>query len=342
MNPPAPGATAVVIVNFNGATDPLLCLDSLRDQAAGRCPVVVVDNGSTADESPAIAAAHPWGTVLRREGNGGWAGGNNEGIRHALARGAGRIILLNNDTVVAPDFLDRLAATAATADPAFGIIGPVICFMEEPSEVMTDGCRFNTPDEAGFFQRLAVPIAPADGPAAVTEVDIVNGCCMMVAAEVFRRVGLVDERFFLIHEESDLCLRARRAGFRSGVVGAALVWHKGSSTFRKEGRGLQRYYDARNLFLLLKDHRTTCPRRRGRVGSWLGYLKYVYHRYCIEREHDQRPAAEAVVRGLCDALTGRYGAIRPGARPLLPWLMGGMELTRRLKARLAREQGHPA
>src|SRR5437764_748752 len=87
--------------------------------------------------------------------------------------------------------------------------------------------------------------APA-GPAA-PEVDIVNGCCMMVRAEVFARVGLVDERFFLVHEESDLCLRARRAGFRCGVFGEALVWHKGSSAFARTGKRLQRYYDTRNL-----------------------------------------------------------------------------------------------
>lgn len=331
---------SVVLVNYNGQEDTLRCLESLRDQATGRCLTVVVDNGSAVDESAAIAAAHPWAAVVRRDVNGGWAGGNNEGIRHALARGASWIVLLNNDTVVAPSFLARLLAAAGDARE-FGILGPVICFLEEPSRVMTDGCDFNGPGEAGFFRRHPVPIA-ADGPAGVTEVDIVNGCCMMIGAEVFRRIGLIDERFFLIHEESDFCLRARLAGFRCGVIGEALVWHKGSSSFRRAGNGLQRYYDARNLFLLLRKHRATCRGGRGWLGSWVGYLRYVYHRYCLEREQGERKAAEAVVRGLCDALAGRYGALEPGRRPMLPWLMSAMELGRRARSRLPGRRGRPA
>ena len=82
-------------------------------------------------------------------------------------------------------------------------------------------------------------------PPTVTDVDIVNGCCMMVAAAVFRRIGLIDDRFFLIHEEADFCLRARKSGFRCGVIGEALVWHKGSQSFRRAGLRVQRYYDAR-------------------------------------------------------------------------------------------------
>ena len=334
--PKAGPPVAVVLVNYNGLADTLKCLESLREQASGECPVVVVDNGSSVDESQAIAEAHPWTVAIRSKVNGGWAGGNNQGIRHALGLGAARIILLNNDTIVAPDFLKRLMSAAGEA-PGFGILGPIICFMDEPTKVMTDGCDFNGHGEAGFFQRHRVPIAPG-----VTEVDIVNGCCMMIESEVFRRVGLIDERYFLIHEESDLCLRARGAGFQCGVVGEPLVWHKGSSSFRRSGNGLQRYYDSRNLFLLLKDHRATCRGGRGRLGSWGGYFRYIYHRYCLERELGEPKAAEAVARGLCDALAGRYGALRTVNRPMLPWLLGLLELGRRFGSLRPSGRGWPA
>ena len=118
---------------------------------------------------------------------------------------------------------------------------------------MTDGVVFNEPKEPGFFQRKTVQLVDAAIPP-ITAVDIVNGCCMLIRAEVFERIGLIDERFFLVHEESDLCLRARRAGFRLGVLGEALVWHKGSSAFARTGKRLQRYYDTRNLCLLLGKH----------------------------------------------------------------------------------------
>ena len=327
-------ASSIVLVNYNGRDDTLKCLDSLRDQTAGRCLVVVVDNGSAVDESADIASMHPWAAVIRSEVNGGWAGGNNEGIRHALERGAARVILLNNDTVVAPDFLGRLLAAAGDGR-AFGVLGPVICSMEEPSEVMTDGCDFNGPGASGFFHRHLVPLA-GDGPARVTEVDIVNGCCMMIEAEVFRRIGLIDERFFLIHEESDFCLRARRAGYRCGVLNDALVWHKGSSSFKRVGSRVQRYYDSRNLYLLLRKHPgKPAEGRRGASSTWVEYARYIYHRYCIEREHGQIEAADAVLEGLCDALAGRFGGRRPGTRLAAPALRWAFELARKNYSRAA-------
>jgi GT2 family glycosyltransferase len=334
-------SVAVVVVNFNGTADTLRCLESLARLQSGRGPTIVVDNGSTPDASVEIATAHPWAIVIRREVNGGWAGGNNEGIKYAQGLGVDRVILLNNDTTVSPDLVDRLVA-AARIQPEYGILGPVICFMEEPSAVMTDGCDFNVAGEPGFFHRHPVAIS-TQGEADVTEVDIVNGCCMMIDTEVFRRIGLIDERFFLIHEESDFCLRARLAGFRSGVLGEPLVWHKGSSSFQRTGQGIQRYYDARNLYLLLKKHRATCRGGRGRLKSWGGYVRYVYHRYCIERELGESKAAEAVARGLLDALSGRFGALEPARRSFwLPWVMGTLELGRRVRAIVPGRRGVPA
>ena len=258
---------AIVLVNFNGVSDTLKCLESLQFLGRNDCQVIVVDNGSTLDESKELASVHPWVRVIRREDNGGWAGGNNTGIRHALEHGAEHILLLNNDTIVAPSLADRLLA-AAKHHPNYGILGPVICFMDEPEKVMTDGCRFNSPGAAGFFERIAVPIKPSDPPQ-VVPVDIVNGCCMVISKRVLERIGLIDERFFLIHEEADFCLRARQAGFECGIIAEPLVWHKGSSTILRTGKSLQRYYDARNLFLLLWKNQagTTRDGLRSPLGS---------------------------------------------------------------------------
>src|SRR5262249_42366733 len=204
------------------------------------CSIVLVDNASTPDPIPELRGEFPECHFVRNPINRGWAGGNNSGIEYALDRGADQIVLLNNDTVVSPDLVDRLLR-AATVRPEFGILGPVIRYLEGDQDVMTAGCVFNQPEHAGFLQRKEVPLITADPPA-ITDVDIVNGCCMMIAASVFRSIGLIDERFFLVHEESDFCLRARRAGFACGVIGESLVWHKGSSSFKRTGKSLQRYY----------------------------------------------------------------------------------------------------
>jgi GT2 family glycosyltransferase len=320
------GNVAIVVLHYGDVQDTWRCLDSLERLHSISHQVVVVDNGSSPAASPEIVRRYPRLHVIRRETNGGWAGGNNTGIRYALEQGAEHVVLLNNDTTVAPHLLDALLQAARGA-PEFGILGPVISFMDEPDQVRTDGCMFAEPGRNGFFHRREVPLTAA-GSSAITEIDIVNGCCMMVDARVFRTVGFIDERFFLVHEESDLCLRARRAGFRCGIIGEPLVWHKGSRSFETTGKPVQRYYDARNLFLLLRKHSRKL--RSGdswaSSGSWrwhLEYMKYVYYRYCVERDTGRDETAWAVLEGIWDAWGGCFGSYvqrkRPGVRALR-WL----------------------
>lgn len=320
----------VVLVNYNGLEDTCKCLRSLAASRHSGLSAVVVDNASAVDPTSVLRDEFPWCDLVRNPVNGGWAGGNNVGIRHALEHRAEYVLLLNNDTTVSPDAADRLLA-AAEAHPAFGVIGPVIYFMDDPEEVMTDGVVFNRSDRPGFFQRFEVPLQRTEPPR-VLEVDIVNGCAMMISAEVFRQIGLIDERFFLIHEESDFCLRAQDAGFRCGVLGEGLVWHKGSSSFKRSGRSWQRYYDARNLALLLQKH----PASAGRRNTWQArreYLKYVYYRYAIEREEGHAEAADAVLQGLHDAIRGYYGPYAFRSRWTVPLLRSVFECWRQYKTR---------
>ncbi len=316
----------IVAVNYNGLEDTRKCLRSLTAVSYPFLSTVVVDNASAEDPSSFLRGEFPWAHLVRNEVNGGWAGGNNTGIVYALERGADQVILLNNDTIVTPDFVQRLVA-AAMAHPEFGVLGPVINSMDDPDQVMTDGCVFNRPGRPGFFQRQPVSLVRADAPV-VTEVDIVNGCCMVIGRRVFDRIGLIDERFFLIHEESDFCLRAQQAGFRCGVLGESLVWHKGSSSFNRSGKRWQRYYDARNLSLLLRKHQATHHPGRGAWRSRLEFFKYVYYRYAIEREEGESDAADAVLEGFCDALAGRYGPYSPTPARALPVVRSLFELWR--------------
>jgi GT2 family glycosyltransferase len=317
----------IVPVNFDGLEDTRKCLRSLESLTLA-ASVVVVDNASKEDPTGALAAEFPGVHLVRNATNGGWSGGNNTGIRHALDRGADYVVLLNNDTTVHPRLVERLLAAAA-ANPGLGVLGPVIRYMDEPDVTMTDGVVFNRPGYPGFFRREPVPERTADPPA-VAEVDIINGCCMMVAAPVFHRIGLIDDRFFLIHEEADFCLRAREAGFRCGVLAEALVWHKGSSAFKRSGKRWQRYYDTRNLGLLLSKHAARSAGRGG-LSSYAAYLRYAYHRYCHEREDGHPDAADAVLEGLIDVATRRFGPHVARRRWAVPVLRGVFEAARRLK-----------
>jgi len=313
---------AIVLVDYNGLADTRRCLESLHGQTAD---IIVVDNASRETVSEALSNSFPDVYFVRSPVNGGWAGGNNLGLKLALERGAELVILLNNDTAVEPRFAECLLR-AVENHPEFGILGLVIRFLDLPHEVQTEGVAFNKPHEAGFFQRLAVPL---DGR--VVEVDIVNGCCLMVRRSVVERIGFIDEEFFLIHEEADFCLRAQEAGFKLGVLGEALVYHKGSSTFGREGQGTQRYYDARNLLRLLRKHRGRSG-ERSYFRSAVHAGRYALSRYAIEREKGFAASADAVLMGLYDGAMGRYGPRsdrrRPGFR-LMRWMI---ETVRRIKS----------
>ena len=301
-------SAAIVLLNYNGLEDTRKCLASLERITYRPLLVIVVDNGSQEDSTGILRLEFPWCAVIRSERNEGWAGGNNIGIRYALGKDAEYVILLNNDTVVSEELVSRLM-DAARAHPEFGIIGPVINDMEYPDQVQTDGCMFNRKDAPGFFQRKPVPLKRSHPPA-ITEVDIVNGCCMMISKRVFDTIGFINERFFLIHEESDFCLRAVEAGFRCGVIGESLVWHKHSASFNRAGNWRQRYYYVRNLFLLLRIHQTGHLESRSQYESWLAYFRHAYHCYCLEREQHSEKGARAIAQGLCDAISGRFGPWR--------------------------------
>jgi hypothetical protein len=319
---------AVVVINYNGLDDTHKCLDSLRGVQDENWRALLIDNGSTPPAGDTIAARHGWVEVIQRDTNGGWAGGNNTGIQRALESGAEYVVLLNNDTIVDPQLLQRLRAAAA-AGPEYGVLGPVICYMDEPDKVNVDGCVFNDPEEEGFFRRQPVPWNRTSAPQ-VAETEIVNGCCMMIRADVFEKISLIDERFFLVHEESEFCLRARRAGFRCGILSEPLVWHKGSSFYKRDPRPLQTYYDVRNIALIIRKHRGSPVIGPTPRGVWWKYLKHVYFMYSLHRDRKNLAAANAVLEGLSDALLHRYGPLQPRRRPLVPLLRPLFEMKRRI------------
>lgn len=300
----------IVIVDYNGREDTLKCLQSLRELQGGPIPTIIVNNGSTCpiqfDEVQDFDFVH----LVNSDDNLGWAGGNNLGINRALELGAQQVLLLNNDTIVSRQIVSTLLSTSAN-HPEFGILGCIVCYMDEPNVVNMDGCQFFSGNEMSFFIRQPV-IHSSDGTTAVTATDIVFGCCMLINKEVFTRIGYIDENFFLIHEESDFCLRASRHGFLCGIVNKTLVWHKGSSSFSRDPRPLQFYYDIRNLYKLLKKH----PVPHNTIKSWRCYFMHVYYMYCLAYESGGAKNARYVSNGLHDALLNQYGRMPDNFRPL--------------------------
>ncbi len=235
----------VVVLNYNGLADTLDCLESLRAQTCPGLAVLVIDNGSRADDLGRIAARFPEVEVVALGENRGWAGGNNVGLRLGLERGFEQMCLLNNDTVLRPDALaELLAAAAAVHDPC--LLQPVIHDFDDARQPqLLPGPAPATPDAAA--RRLA-------DHDEVVEITWAYGACLLVPAALVRRVGLLDERFFLQLEEQDYFCRAVAQGMRSYCALRARIRHKESASFGGRVTPDKTYYQVRNALLLAEKH----------------------------------------------------------------------------------------
>src|SRR5712672_2084688 len=131
-------SVSCILLNWKGWRDTVACLDALARLDYENLSVIVVDNGSADESVRRIREAAPDILVLETGSNLGFAGGNNVGIRHALAQGADYIWLLNNDTKPEPAALAQLVRRAES-NSRFGEIGSVLVRADEPSRIQAWG-----------------------------------------------------------------------------------------------------------------------------------------------------------------------------------------------------------
>lgn len=333
---PATEHLVVIVLSYNGLADTRKCLTSLHPALRPFVTPILVDNGSTDGTAAAVEAEFPWCRIVRVAENRGPVVGNNAGIHAARDLGATHLVLLNNDTTVDARLFDALR-DAAVAHREFAVLGPVIKFMDDPDVVMTDGTMFNPNLPHGFFHRQEVPVRNSVPPA-VTAVDVVNGCCLMITAEMIEKIGGFDERIFMYHDELDLCLRVLAAGGRLGIIDHALIWHKGSATSIGTGKRSTRYFDARNLLYVLRKHRWAPRNGRRRLKTAFVYFEYMFHWYCAEMEQGNVPAATAVLDGISDGIVSRDGPYVQAPRRGTKLLKSIFELGRRFPRRASQAQ----
>ncbi len=295
---------ALIILNWNNAPDTLACLDSVSRLDYPNYHVLAVDNGSTDDSVACIRAAYPGIELLETGENLGYAGGNNVGIRHALVREAEYLCILNNDVVVAPDFLPPLLS-ALRDGPQVGVATPLVAEMREPERVWALGSQVDW--RTGTVRRLhAGGSVQALRQSAPFAVDAAAGAAMLVRNDVFQRVGFMDESFYLYYEETDWCLRVQRAGYRIVAVPASVVWHKVSATLGDTSPVID-YYMLRNQLRFISRHWRGGSRLRILGQTILRQLLAVAA-YTVKPHGGRRlPHRTARLLALRDALLGRWG-----------------------------------
>ncbi|OON67589.1 glycosyltransferase family 2 protein [Hymenobacter sp. CRA2] len=242
-----PPLVSIISINYNQAAVTCELLASLRQLTYPRVEVIVVDNASPTDDPGIIAERFPEVQLVRSAENLGFAGGNNLGLRHAAGE---YLLFLNNDTEVAPDFLEPLVQLFEQ-DPQAGVASPKIIFHGPPGNVIQyAGSRGINP-----WTGRSITIGqyePDHGQhnhSAVTE--LADGAAMMVPRRVVDAVGLMPEMYFLYYEELDWCEMIKRAGYRCHYVAGSTVYHKESMSVGKASV-LKTYYMNRNRLLFIR------------------------------------------------------------------------------------------
>jgi GT2 family glycosyltransferase len=249
----------IVTINYKGHKNTLELLESLRKiKKDFELSVIIVDN------FPADQIKIDQGKyndlnlkVIYNKVNLGFSGGNNVGIDYALKNGADYVLVLNNDTLVDPNFLTELIL--ALDAPNAGIAVPKIYFAKGYEYHK----KYETSDLGKVFWYAGGIIDwnnVIGHHRGVDEVDegqydntekteLATGCCMLIKREVLDKVKGYDERYFLYYEDADLGERVKKEGYDLIFEPKSKIWHKNAQSTGGSGSDLQDYFITRNRLM---------------------------------------------------------------------------------------------
>jgi len=279
---------SIVVLNWNNYADTKECLESLEKITYSNCEIIIVDNGSIDGSTSKIQQEFPKHTYIYNKTNLGFTGGNNAGMKYAVKNGSDYVFWINNDMIVDPDFLEPLVQAG---EKGAGIIGPVTYCYPEKDKIYTAG-------EDLRFLGLGIKRYRELGKA--REVDFVGGA-FLVKREVMEKIGYFYEPYFLNHEETDFCFRAKRAGFRVFYEPKSKIWHKVGKTLKKTPVQSTYYYYRNKLLFLKRNYRLM------KYPLYLYWNLYLLARFLEKSIRGDKSLAFAIEQAQIDFWKCRFG-----------------------------------
>lgn len=243
---------AIIILHFGLLKNTLECLESV-DKATykSKSTVFLVDNGTLQLTKNNLKKFKTKINLISNKTNLGFAGGMNAGIKNALKEDFDYYLLLNNDVLVKPQIIGDLLKPFKKND--IGITGSLITYYDNPNKLWFGGGELN---RFFCFTRHKNINLPVNSDLKNHYTDFISGASMMIKKDVFKKCGLLEEKYFLYWEDVDFCQKARKFGFKSYLVGKPLAMHRVSAAAGKEGSNklseTRAYYFAKNPFVFMK------------------------------------------------------------------------------------------
>ncbi|HKP12224.1 MAG TPA: glycosyltransferase family 2 protein [Blastocatellia bacterium] len=241
----------VIILNWNNFEDSKRCLESLRAATYASLEVIVVDNGSADGSGERLREQFPDLRFIFNEKNLGFARGCNVAIRAALEdERCAYVLLLNNDAVVSPHFLEKAIETAE-ADRRIGMVGGKI-FQAPNSPVLSYAGGYVSRWRGQTVVRGFGEIDRGKFEESC-EVGFIIGALLLIKREVLERVGLLPEEYFFGVEDLDYSLTVQQQGYKLYYVPQFVAYHMGGGS---QSTWIPRYvYNAyRGKLILLEKH----------------------------------------------------------------------------------------
>lgn len=284
-----------IIVNHNEKRLLKDCLKSLQKvKLEGFVnQIILIDNASWDGSVRYVKKRFPDIKIKIKHQNLGFSGGVNLGLLTALKNKAKYVLLLNNDTIVTPNFLQKMVDYAEKKEKV-GIFSPLILLPGRQKRIWfaggtVDHIKFSS-NHVSFGEKINRRLKNP------YETEFVPGCAMLIKRKVIEKVGFFDERFFLYYEDVDYCLRAKKEGFKCKVVPEARITHRQA----KSEIGDQReYYLARNHLLFLEKHAP--PNIKAR--EYASTVKAVVDKYSLRED----PKISYHLEGIKDYFLRRFG-----------------------------------
>ena len=290
----------VLSVSHDHPENVLECLASVQRDPYPSKRVLVIDNGN-AGAASLVREAHPDVEVVRLE-NHGLASAVNVGIRTLLSQGCEFILVLNDDLVIARDFLEHAVAAAAADPRAASVTGPIY-YYDDPERLWYAGGEILWWLGKTYHRGRRVPWGPAFRSDRLVAYG--GGAAALYPAAALRAAGGWDERYFLIFEECDWCVRASRLGWHHLYTAGPKSWHKVSASFGGEKAPTYLYFLFRNNLRFM--------RRHARPWHWPTFLVFFVLesllRYSLTGllTSDRWRRERAIWMAVADAVRGRYG-----------------------------------
>ncbi len=262
-----------ILLNWNSLETTRTCIARLENQSYRQFEIVIVDNDSQDGSGEVLKKEYSKYFFIQTGKNGGYAWGNNAGIRFSLKRNADFVWIVNPDVRVSKNTLAEMVRFMGENNQV-GICGPRILWQRPKIEYQMIGMKYC--EENAFWPEghIINDFSPEKHTLPIDAVSVI-GCSMLVRKEVFQGIGLIREDFFMYHEEVEFNLRAQDAGWRTVVLPYICDEH---DKRQNEWVARKSFYLARNFVYLARIRRKSFRKTILKAFSSKTFLRTLKHK----------------------------------------------------------------